>query len=141
MSLVNEYFKNKTYIEDLQKLKDNKLYFIIQEFKKELEKLTDIKTTQLKDLKKLCDETIEIIKKIGFILISYKGAYYEEMSNHNNRKRENINEILYEIDEINSFIKDLKALKINTRKVKILVNDLLIFIRLLSTTITELDNN
>ena len=52
MSLLYEYFKNKTHIEDLQKLKDDKLYPIIQELKKELEKLTDIKTTQLKDLKK-----------------------------------------------------------------------------------------
>ena len=51
MSLLNEYFKNKTHIEDLQKLKDVKLYPIIQELKKELEKLNDIKNTQLKDLK------------------------------------------------------------------------------------------
>ena len=52
MSLLNEYFKNKTYIKDLQKLKDDKLKSIIQELNKELEKLNDIKNTQLKDLKK-----------------------------------------------------------------------------------------
>ena len=40
------------HIEDLQKLKDDKLKSIIQEFYKELEKLNNIKTTQLKDLKK-----------------------------------------------------------------------------------------
>ena len=141
MSLLNEYFKNKTHIEDLQKLKDDKLYPIIQEFKKELEKLTNIKNTQLKDLKKLCNETTEIIKDIRLILMSYKGVYYEEMSNHNNIKRENINELLYEMEKIELILKDLKALKINTRKVNKLVNDLLIFIRLLSLTITELDNN
>ena len=141
MSLLNEYFKNKTHIEDLQKLKDDKLYPIIQEFKKELEKLTNIKNTQLKDLKKLCNETTEIIKDIRLILMSYKGVYYEEMSNHNNIKRENINELLYEMERIELILKDLKALKINTRKVNKLVNDLLIFIRLLSLTITELDNN
>ena len=141
MSLLNEYFKNKTYIEDLQKLKDDKLYPIIQEFKKELEKLTNIKTTQLKDLKKLCDETTEIIKDIRLILMSYKGAYYQEMSNHNNIKRENINDILYEMERIELILKDLKTLKINTKKVNKLVNDLLIFIRLLSLTISELDNN
>ena len=141
MSLLNEYFKNKTHIEDLQKLKDDKLYPIIQEFKKELEKLTNIKTTQLKDLKKLCDETTEIIKDIRLILMSYKGAYYQEMSNHNNIKRENINDILYEMERIELILKDLKTLKINTKKVNKLVNDLLIFIRLLSLTISELDNN
>ena len=139
MSLLNEYFKNKTHIEDLQKLKDDKLYPIIQELKKELEKLNNIKNTQLKDLKKLCNETTEIIKDIRLILISYKGAYYQEMNN--NIKRENINELLYEMERIELILKDLKALKINTKKVNKLVNDLLIFIRLLSLTITELNNN
>ena len=138
---VLKIFKDKTYIKDLQKLKDDKLYLIIQEFKKELEKLTNIKNTQLKDLKKVCNETTEIIKDIRLILMSYKDVYYEEMSNNNNIKKENINEILYEMERIELILKDLKALKINTRKVNKLVNDLLIFIRLLSLTISELDNN
>ena len=138
MSLPFEYFKNMEHIEDLQKLKDDKLYFIIQEFYKELEKLDKIKNTQLKDLKKLCNETTEILKKIRLILSSYKEAYYEEMNNQNNRKRENINDMLYEIDFIELYLKDLKNLKINSAKVKKLTNDLLIFIRLLSYTISEL---
>ena len=141
MSLSFEYFKNMEHIKDLQKLKDDKLYFIIQEFYKELEKLTNIKNTQLKDLKKLCIETTEIIKKIRLILSSYKDAYYEEMSNDNNRKRENINDMLYEIDNIELLLKDLKTLKINSAKVKKLTNDLLIFIRLLSYTMNELNDN
>ena len=141
MSLLYEYFKNKTHIEDLQKLKDDKLYPIIQELQKELEKLTDIKTTQLKDLKKLCDEITEIIKYIRLILISYKGAYYEEMNNHNNRKRENINDLIYEMDTIELLTNDLKNLKINTNKVNKLTYNLLIFIRLLSYTINELNDN
>ena len=141
MSLPFEYFKNMEHIKDLQKLKDDKLYFIIQELKKELEKLNKIKNAQLKDLKKLCIETTEIIKKIRLILSSYKGVYYEEMSNQNNRKRENINDMLYEIDKIELFLKDLKTLKINSMKVKKLTNDLLIFIRLLNLTISELNNN
>ena len=141
MSLPFEYFKNKEHIADLQKLKDRELYHIIQTFKKELEKLTNIKNTQLKDLKKVCNETTEIIKDIRLILMSYKDVYYEEMSNNNNIKKENINEILYEMERIELILKDLKALKINTRKVNKLVNDLLIFIRLLSLTISELDDN
>ena len=139
MSLLYEYFKNKTHIEDLQKLKDDKLYPIIQELKKELEKLTDIKTTQLKDLKKLCDEITEIIKNIGFILNDYKNVYQNDY--YNDEEREAIDDILYEMDKINFFIKDLKTLKINSMKVNKLVNDLLIFIRLLNLTISELNNN
>ena len=141
MSLPFEYFKNMEHIKDLQKLKDDKLYFIIQELKKELEKLNKIKNAQLKDLKKLCNETTEILKKIRLILSSYKDAYYEEMNNQNNRKRENINDMIYEIDNIELLLKDLKTLKINSAKVKKLTNDLLIFIRLLSYTINELNDN
>ena len=138
---VLKIFKDKIYIEDLQKLKDDKIKPIIQEYYKELEKLNDLKNAQLKDLKKLCNETTEIIKQIGYILMSYKAAYYQEMNNQNNIKRENINDILYEMDNIELLLKDLKNLKINTKKVKKLTNDLLIFIRLLSLTISELDNN
>ena len=127
------------YIADLQKLKDDKLYFIIQELKKELEKLNKIKNAQLKDLKKLCVETTEIIKHIEFLLSAYKNAYQKDY--YNVEKMETIDEILYEMDKINFFIKDLKTLKINSVKVNKLVNNLLIFIRLLSLTISELDNN
>ena len=139
MSLPFEYFKNKEHMEDLQKLKDDKLYHIIQAFYKELDKLNDIKNAQLKDLKKLCDETTEIIKHIEFILSGYKNVYQE--NNYNDEEREAINEILYEMDKINFFIKYLKTLKINSKKVNKLVSDLLIFIRLLNLTISELNNN
>ena len=136
-----EYFKNNKHIKELQNLNNDKLYHIIQELKKELEKLNDKKNTQLKDLKKLCDETTEILKKIRLILSSYKVAYYEEMNTQNNRKRENINDMIYEIDNIELLLKDLKTLKIYSVKVKRLTNDLLIFIRLLSYTISELNDN
>ena len=127
------------YIADLQKLKDDKLYFIIQELKKELEKLNKIKNAQLKDLKKLCVETTKIIKHIEFLLSAYKNVYQKDY--YNDEESETIDEILYEMDKINFFIKNLKTLKINSVKVNKLVNDLLIFIRLLSLTISELDNN
>ena len=139
MSLPYEYFKNKEHITVLQKLKDGELYHIIQALYKELEKLNNIKNAQLKDLKKLCDETAEIIKKIGFILMSYKMVYQKDY--YNDKEREAIDDILYEMDKINFFITNLKNLKINSTKVKKLVNDLLIFIRLLNLTISELNKN
>ena len=136
MSLPFEYFINKKHMEDLQKLKDDKLYFIIQAFYKELEKLNNIKNAQLKDLKKLCDETTEIIKHIKLILSAYKNVYQKDY--YNDEERETIDEILYELDKINFYIKDLKTLKINSKRAYKLTNDLLIFIRLLNLTISEL---
>ena len=139
MNLPFEYFKNKTYIKDLKKLKNDKLYPIIEEFKKEIEKLNIIKTTQLKDLKKLCDETENIIKNIGFILNDYKNVYQKYY--YNNEEKEAIKDILEEMDKINFFIKDLKTLKIKSLKVKKLVYDLLIFIGLFNLSISKLNNN
>ena len=131
-----EYFKNMEHIKDLQKIKDDKLKSIIQEFYKEIEKLNNNKTTKLKNLKKLCEETTEIINIIKNILISYKLKQCLELSTPNN-----INDILDEIEYIVRILKDLKNLKINSLKVKKLTNDLLLFIRLLNLLITELNNN
>ena len=136
-----EYFKNMEHIKDLQKIKNDKLQSIIQEFYKEIEKLNDNKTTNLKDLKKLCDETTEIIKDIKIILISYKCVYHDELFTPNNIKKEKINDILEEMECIEIILKDLKKLKINSLKVKKLTDDLLLFIRLLNLLITELINN
>ena len=131
-----EYFKNMEHIKDLQKIKDDKLQSIIQEFYKEIKKLSDDKTIKLKDLKKLCDETTEIINTIKNILISYKLKQCLKLSTPNN-----INDILDEIEYILHILKDLKNLKINSLKVKKLTDDLLLFLRLLNLLITELNNN
>ena len=139
MSLPFEYFINKEHIADLQKIKDGELYHIIQALYTELEKLNNIKNAQLKDLKKLCDEIDKILKKIGFILMYYKIEYQKDY--YNDEEREVINDILHEMDKINFFITNLKKLKINSTKVNKLVNDLLIFIRLLNLTISKLNNN
>ena len=139
MSLPFEYFINKEHIADLQKIKDGELYHIIQALYTELEKLNNIKNAQLKDLKKLCDEIDKVLKKIGFILMYYKIEYQKDY--YNAKEREVINDILHEMDKINFFITNLKNLKINSTKVNKLVNDLLIFIRLLNLTISELNNN
>ena len=136
-----EYFRNNKHIKELQNLNNDKLYYLIQEFYKEIENLNDKKNTQLKDLKKLCDETTEIIKDIKIILISYKCVYHEELYTPNNIKREIINDILEEMEYIELDLKDLKNLKINSLKVKKLTNDLLYFLRLLNLLITKLNNN
>ena len=136
-----DYFINNKHIKELQNLNNDKLYYLIQEFYKEIENLNDKKNTQLKDLKKLCDGTTEIIKDIKIILISYKCVYHEKLFTPNNIKKEKINDILDEMEYIELILKDLKNLKINSWKVKKLTDDLLIFIRLLNLLITELNNN
>ena len=136
MSLPYEYFKNKEYITDLKKLKDDEVYFLIKSFYEELDKLNDKKTTQLKDLNKLCDKATDIFKDIRFILNGYITVLQENY--YNDEEREAIEGILYELDKIENNLNILKSLKINSRRVNKLVSDLLIFVRLLYLTLSEL---
>ena len=71
MVLPYEYFKNQTHIKDLQKLKDQELFFIISLFYKELEYFNQSKGFQFKDLIIACNETKELIKEFRFILNDY----------------------------------------------------------------------
>ena len=158
MSLTYEYFKNKHHIEDLKQIRNVELYNITQAFHKELEKLNNIKNTQLKDLKKLCDETTEIIKRIEFILSNYKNVYqkknYEERKEEYNnfikkgvgsdaiifyQRGDAIDDMFYEIEHINYYIQDFKKLKMTSEKAKSLIKYLSIFIRSLDLSISELD--
>ena len=160
MSLPYEYFKNKEHIKDLQKIRNVELYNITQAFYKELEKLENIKNAQLKDLKKLCDEITEIIKRTEFIISNYKNVYQginykERKAKYNNfikkgeasddtifyEKGDAIDDMFYEIDAINYYIQDFKKLKINSTKAKSLIKYLSIFIRSLDLSISELDDN
>ena len=71
MGLDLEYFKNKTHITDLQKLKDNELYFIIRLFKDELEYFNNFDDFKLKGLIIACNEMKDLIKNFRFILNGY----------------------------------------------------------------------
>ena len=60
MVLPYEYFKNQTHIKDLQKLKDQELFFIIRLFYNELEYFNQSKGFQFKGLIIACNETKEL---------------------------------------------------------------------------------
>ena len=71
MSLPYEYFKNKTHIIDLQKLKDNEIYFIIRSFYNEQKYFNKIEGFNLKGLINPCNKTKEVFKDLRFILNGY----------------------------------------------------------------------
>ena len=128
MVLPYEYFKNKLHIKDLQKLKDQELYFIIKSFN-ELEYFNQSKEFKFKDLINVCNETKELIKNICFILNNYI-----DVINENDLcfcSIEDINIILSKIDKIENYLNMIK----NTRYLKTRVNELvdgcLLYIRIL----------
>ena len=129
MVLPYEYFKNQSHIKDLQKLKDQELYFIIRLFYKELEHFNQSKEFKFKGLIIACNETKELIKKFRFIL-----NVYIDVINENDLSFcsiEDINIILLKIDKIENYLNMIK----NTRYLKTRVNELvdgcLLYIRIL----------
>ena len=129
MVLPYEYFKNQTHIKDLQKLKDQELYFIIRLFYKELEHLNQSKEFKFKGLIIACNETKELIKEFLFILNDYINVINENDLSFCSIK--DINIILSKIDKIENYLKMIK----NTRYLKTRVNELvdgcLLYIRIL----------
>ena len=129
MVLPYEYFKNQTHIKDLQKLKDQELYFIIRLFYKELEHFNQSKEFKFKGLIIACNETKELIKEFRFILNDYINVINENDLSF--CSIEDINIILSKIDKIENYLNMIK----NTRYLKTRVNELvdgcLLYIRIL----------
>ena len=129
MVLPYEYFKNQTHIKDLQKLKDQELYFIIRLFYKELEHFNQSKEFKFKGLIIACNETKELIKEFRFILNDYINVINENDLSFCSIK--DINIILSKIDKIENYLNIIK----NTRYLKTRVNELvdgcLLYIRIL----------
>ena len=129
MSLPYEYFKNQTHIKDLQKLKDQELFFIIRLFKDELEYFNQLKGFQLKGLIIACNETKELIKEFRFILNDYIDVINENDLSFCSIK--DINIILSKIDKIENYLNMIKGIRYLKTRVNELVDDCLLYIRIL----------
>ena len=127
MSLPYEYFKSKTHIIDLQKLKDNKIYFIIHSFYNEKTNFNKIEGFNLKGLINPCNKTKEVFKDLRYILNGYI-----DVINENNLSFCSISDIerlLIQMDKIELEIKNLMAVRILKKKVNALVDICLLNIR------------
>ena len=135
MVLPYEYFKNQTHIKDLQKLKDQELYFIIKLFYDELEYFNQSKGFQLKGLIKACNETKELIKDFRFILNGYIDVINENDLSF--CSIEDIKIILSKIDKIENYLNMIKGIRYLRTRVKELVDDCLLYIRILYTSLND----
>ena len=135
MVLPYEYFKSKTHIIDLQKLKDNEIYFIIRLFYDELENFNKIEGFNLKGLIKSCIETKKIFKDLRYILTCYM-----DVINENNLSFCSISDIerlLIQMDKIELEIKNIMAVRMLKNRVNVLVDSCLLNIRLLYNSLNE----
>ena len=135
MSLPYEYFKNQTHIKDLQKLKDQELFFIIRLFKDELEYFNQFKGFQLKGLIIACNETKELIKDFRFILNGYIDVINENDLSFCSIK--DIKNLLSEMDKIENYLNMIKGIRQLRTRVNELVDDCLLYIRILYGSLND----
>ena len=130
-----EYFNNQTHITDLQKLKDQELYFIIRLFKDELEYFNNFDGFQLKGLIIACNEMKDLIKDFRFIL----NGYIEVINNHNIPvcSKTDIERLLSDMDKIENYLNRIKTIRLLKAKVNDLVDNCLLFIRILYNTLND----
>ena len=129
MILPYEYFKNQTHIKDLQKLKDQELFFLIRLFYDELEYFNQYKGLQLKGLIIACNETKKLIKEFRFILNDYIDVINENDFSFCSIK--DINIILSKIDKIEKYLNMIKVNRCLKTRVNELVDGCLLYIRIL----------
>ena len=135
MVLPYEYFKNKTHITDLQKLKDSELYFIIRLFYDELENFNKAEGFHLVGLNKACNNMKDLIKDLRFILIGYI-----DVINKNNLSFcsiPDIERLLSDMVKIEIELKKIKAVRLLKKTVNDLVNSCLLIIRLLYSSLSD----
>ena len=139
-----EYFIDQTHITDLQKLKDEELYFIIRLFRDELENFNKSDDFKLKGLIRACNEMKDLIKNFRFILNGYIEVIYK-----NNlplaplRDIEgllsviNIKQLLTEMDKIENNLDKIKTVRLLKSKVNKLADMCLYKMRILYDLLSD----
>ena len=125
-----EYFINQIYIKDLQKLKDEELYFIIRLFRDELEYFNQFDGFKLQGLIKACDEMKDLIKNIRFILNGYVKLMTKNNNNIPLESQTDIEELWSVMNNIENYLNRIKAIRLLKTKVNELVDICLLKMRM-----------
>ena len=133
----SEYFINQTYITDLQKLKDQELYFIIRLFKDELESFNQFDGFQLKGLIIACNNMKNLIKDFRFILNRYLKLIYENSNNIPLATLTYVEELLSDINNIENYLNKIKTVRLLKAKVNELVDICLLKMRILYDLLSD----
>ena len=121
---------DQTHITDLQKLKDEELYFIIRLFRDELEIFNKSDDFKLKGLLIACNKMKDLIKNFRFILNCYIG----EINNHNIT---DIKQLLTEMDKIENNLGKIKKVRLLKEKVNELTDMCIYEMRILYDSLSD----
>ena len=130
-----EYFKNQTHITDLQKLKDQELYFIIPLFKDELKYFNNFDGFKLEGLIIASNKMKDLIKDFRFILNGYMNIINENDLSFCSII--DIERLLSDMDKIENYLNRIKTIRLLKAKVNELVDICLIKIRMLYDSLNE----
>ena len=133
----SEYFIDQTHITDLQKLKDQELYFIIRLFKDELENFNQFDGFQLKGLIIACNEMKDLIKDFRFILNGYLKLINENNNNITLASLTDIEGLLSDINNIENYLNKIKTVRLLKAKVNDLVDTCLLKMRILYDSLSD----
>ena len=132
-----EYFINQIHIKDLQKLKDEELYFIIRLFRDELEYFDQFDGFKLQGLIKVCNEMKDLIKNIRFILNGYVKLMTENNNNIPLESQTGIEELWSVMNNIENYLNRIKAIRLLKTKVNELVDICLLKMRMLYDLLSD----
>ena len=130
-----EYFKNQIHITDLQKLKDQELYFIIPLFRDELKYFNNFDGFKLEGLIIACNKMKDLIKDFRFILNGYMNIINENDLSFCSII--DIERLLSDMDKIENYLNRIKTIRLLKAKVNELVDICLIKIRMLYDSLNE----
>ena len=133
----SEYFISQTHITDLQKLKDQELYFIISLFKDELESFNQFDGFQIKGLIIACNEMKDLIKDFRFILNGYLKLINENNNNIPLASLTDIEGLLSDINNIENYLNKIKTVRLLKAKVNDLVDTCLLKMRILYDSLSD----
>ena len=127
MGLDVEYFLNQMHTNELGKLRENKLKFIIRLFKDELEYFNIYDGFKPKGLIIACDEMADLLKDFRFILNGYMDVSKEKHFPF--RDMSNTEKLITNMDKIENYLTKIKAVRVSKEKVNELVDICLLNIR------------
>ena len=133
----SEYFIDQIHITDLQKLKDQELYFIIRLFKDELESFIQFDGFQLKGLIIACNEMKDLIKDFCFILNGYVKLMTENNNNIPLESLTGIEDLWSDMNNIENYLNRIKAVRLLKEKVIDLVDTCLLHMRILYDSLSD----
>ena len=134
----SEYFIDQIHITDLQKLKDQELYFIIRLFESELEYFNKFDGFRIKGLIIACNEMKDLIKDFRFILNGYLKLINENNNNLPLASLKDIEGLLSDINNIENYLNKIKTVRLLKAKVNELVDTCLLKMRILYDSLSDL---